>query len=80
MQFANYTVTVTIGTKTLTAGTADFTIHTAKAGLSITGNTGAAVRTAAFVSKEATGGVLVPGTGNRFPSRFGTKTAQNPPQ
>ena len=37
--FANYTVTVTIGTKTLTAGTADFTIHTAKAGLSITGNT-----------------------------------------
>ena len=27
--FANYTVTVTIGTKTLTAGTADFTIHTA---------------------------------------------------
>ena len=43
--FANYTVTVTIGTKTLTAGTADFTIHTAKAGLSITGNTGAAVRT-----------------------------------
>ena len=33
--FANYTVTVTIGTKTLTAGTADFTIHTAKAGLRI---------------------------------------------
>lgn len=64
--FANYTVTVTIGTKTLTAGTADFTIHTAKAGLSITGNTGAAVRTAAFVSKEATGGVLVPGTGNQI--------------
>lgn len=64
--FANYTVTVTIGTKTLTAGTADFTIHTAKAGLSITGNTGAAVRTAAFVSKEATGGVLVPSTGNQI--------------
>ena len=56
-----------------------FTIHTAKAGLSITGNTGAAVRTAAFVSKEATGGVLVPGTGNQI-SRFGTKTAQNPLQ
>lgn len=70
--FANYTVTVTIGTKTLTAGTADFTIHTAKAGLSITGNTGAAVRTAAFVSKEATGGVLVPGTGNHY-GKWGAK-------
>ncbi len=51
--FANYTVTVTIGTKTLTAGTADFTIHTAKAGLSITGNTGAAVRTACLRIKRS---------------------------
>lgn len=65
-EFANYTISVTIGTQTLTAGTADFTIHTKKAALSISGNAGSAVRTASFVSKEDTDDVLVPGTGNKI--------------
>ena len=65
-KFANYTISVTIGTQTLTAGTADFTIHTKKAALSISGNAGSAVRTASFVSKEDTDDVLVPGTGNKI--------------
>lgn len=65
-EFANYTISVTIGTQTLTAGTADFTIHTKKAVLSISGNAGSAVRTASFVSKEDTDNVLVPGTGNKI--------------
>lgn len=63
--FANYTVTVVIGDTKLNAGTADLTIHTAKADLKITGDTGSASRLAALTSKEAAGDVLVPGAGNQ---------------
>lgn len=63
--FANYAVTVAIGDTTLNAGTADFTIHTAKAALKINGGTGSATRYAMLTSKEAAGGVLVPGTENQ---------------
>lgn len=63
--FANYTVTVTVGTTKLTAGTADLSIHTTKAALKINGSKGAATRSAVLTSSEAAGGVLVPGTGNQ---------------
>lgn len=63
--FANYTVTIAIGETKLTAGTADLSIHTTKAALSVTGGNGSASRTAALTSKETTGGVLVPGEGNQ---------------
>lgn len=63
--FANYTITVAVGGTTLNAGTADLTIHTAKAALKITGGTGSATRSAILSSTEAAGGVLVPGTDNQ---------------
>ncbi len=63
--FANYSVTITIGESKLTAGTADLSIHTAKAALAVTGGTGSSTRTASLVSKETAGGVLVPGEGNQ---------------
>lgn len=63
--FANYTVTVTVGDTKLNAGTADLTIHTAKAELKINGDTGSATRSAILTSKEAAGDVLVPGAGNQ---------------
>lgn len=63
--FANYTVTATVGNMTLNAGTADLTIHTTKAALAINGNAGSATRSATLTSKEAAGGILVPGAGNQ---------------
>lgn len=63
--FATYTVSVTVGDTTLNAGTADLTIHTAKAELKINGGTGSATRYAILTSKEAAGDVLVPGADNQ---------------
>lgn len=63
--FANYTVVATIGDTKLNVGTADLTIHTNKATLKVNGDKGAATRSAVFTSKEAAGGVLVPGAGNQ---------------
>lgn len=72
--FANYSVTVTIGDTTLNAGTADLTIHTAKAALRIIGGNGSATRTASLTSKEAAGGVLVPGAGNQVAIQIWNKS------
>lgn len=71
--FAIYAVTVTIGDATLNAGTADFTIHTAKAALKINGGTGSATRYAILTSKETAGDVLVPGTGNEVSIQIWSK-------
>lgn len=72
--FANYTVTVGVGDEKMTAGTADLSVHTAKASLKVTGNNGAAIRSAALTSKETAGGVLVPGTGNHVSIQIWNKS------
>lgn len=63
--FANYSVSITLGDTTLDAGTADLTIHTKKASLSINGSKGSATRTAVLTSTETADDVLVPGKGNQ---------------
>lgn len=72
--FAKYTVVATIGKTKLNVGTADFSIHTNKAALKITGDSGSAVRSAVFTSTEAANDVLVPGSGNQVSVQIWSKT------
>lgn len=71
--FAAYSVSAVIGEETVSLGNADFTIHTAKAGLKVTGNNGAVSRTATLTSAESAGDVLVPGTDNQVSIRIWNK-------
>lgn len=64
--FANYTVTAVLGEETVAMGNVDFTIHTGKTALKVTGNNGDVSRTVTFTSTEAAGDVLVPGTDNQI--------------
>ena len=59
--FANYNVVALIGEDKITVGTVDFTIHTKKAALKISGSTGSSIRSAILTSTETAGDVLVPG-------------------
>ncbi len=63
--FANYSIAAVIGEETVEMGTVDFTIHTGKASLKVTGNNGDVNRSVTLTSTEAAGGVLVPGTDNQ---------------
>lgn len=63
--FGTYSVTAVIGEETVALGSVDFTIHTGKAGLKVTGNNGVAARTVTLTVAEAAGDVLVPGTDNQ---------------
>lgn len=72
--FAKYDVTATVGDTKVDAGTADLSIHKAKASLSVTGGNGSATRTVALKSSELTGDVLVPGTGNNVSVKIWNKS------
>lgn len=63
--FAKYRIEAVIGEDSIPVGVADFSIHTDKASLSISGNKGSAIRSAVLTSKEDGEDVLVPGSDNQ---------------
>lgn len=63
--YSSYSVYAIVGETEIKAGVCDFSIHQSKISLSVTGDTGSAVRTTAMTSLEGKGGVLAPGSGNQ---------------
>ncbi len=60
-EYDTYTVDITVGTSTISAGTCDFTVHTDKLSMVVNGNTSDANRTAVISSAEVAGDVVIPG-------------------
>lgn len=63
--YTSYAVYVTVGSQTIKAGVCDFSIHQSKIALAFSDNTGSAKRTVSMDSREAAGGVIAPGSGNK---------------
>lgn len=61
----SYSIHITIGEEKIKAGVCDFSIHQSKIRMNISGDNAEAVRIFRLISSEPTGGVLVPGSGNR---------------
>lgn len=62
--YGKYTVRIIAGSDEYLLGTCDFSIHTNKVALSITGNSGDVNRTVTLKSTEAATDVIIPGKGN----------------
>ena len=60
-----YAVSFVINEKTIAAGNADLSIHSKNMSMTVKGENSSASRTMSLVSKEGTGGVLIPGSGNQ---------------
>lgn len=59
--YDTYTVNIVIGTSNISAGICDFSLHTDKLSMDISGDTGSATRTVTVSSTEPAGGVTIPG-------------------
>lgn len=64
--YGKYTVNVSVGDTEYKAGICDFSIHTDKMKLTMSGATGAAFRTVNLTSTESDDDVLIPGTDNQI--------------
>lgn len=64
--YDTYSLSFIIGKDTVTAGTADLSIHTDKIRMTVTGSKSSASRTMSLVSSESAGEVLIPGAGNQI--------------
>lgn len=63
--YDTYTVSFIIDQKSIPAGNADLSIHTKNISMTVKGENSSASRTMSLVSREAAGGVLIPGSGNQ---------------
>lgn len=59
--YDEYTVSIMIGSTTISAGTCDFSIHTNNLTMNVSGDAGEAARTVTISSSEPAGGVIIPG-------------------
>lgn len=56
-----YTVNILVGTESVTAGDCDFSIHTGRLSMNISGDNGSSSRTVAVTSTEPAGSIAIPG-------------------
>ena len=63
--YDTYTVSFVIDEKSIPAGNADLSIHSKNISMTVKGENSSASRTISLVSREAAGGVLIPGAGNQ---------------
>ena len=59
--YDTYTVNILIGDTVISAGTCDFSVHTDKLSMNISGGTGDASRNVQIISTESSGDVVIPG-------------------
>lgn len=59
--YDTYSVNITIGNDTVSAGTCDFSLHTDKLSMNISNDPGSASRAVTVTSTEAAGDVIIPG-------------------
>lgn len=74
--YGEYTVKLTSGSTTVTAGTCDFSIHTSNISMSMSGKKSSASRTITIASTEPTDDVIVPGKDNKISAMAWTKSEE----